>query len=68
MVGDIVRRELGFEGDLISIDSVELRELDFIDIGELMETRRVVPVVVKSLVFSQAGREVALVTAVKEEA
>jgi ethanolamine utilization protein EutA len=36
---------------IISIDGVELREFDFIDIGELIPTSGAVPVVIKSLVF-----------------
>ncbi len=36
---------------IISIDSVSVRELDFIDIGELLLVSGGVPVVVKSLVF-----------------
>jgi ethanolamine utilization protein EutA len=68
LVGDILRKELGHDGDLVSIDSVELQELDFIDIGELIDSRRVVPVVVKSLVFSPAGLTAELVSAINEEA
>jgi ethanolamine utilization protein EutA len=55
-IGEILRTELAVRGDhLVAIDSVELRELDFIDIGALLPDRRVVPVVVKSLVFGTAG-------------
>ena len=36
---------------IISIDGVELREFDYIDIGELIPTSGAVPVVIKSLVF-----------------
>jgi ethanolamine utilization protein EutA len=39
---------------IISIDGVELREFDFIDIGELIPTSGAVPVVIKSLVFPHA--------------
>jgi ethanolamine utilization protein EutA len=52
LVGELCRKETGLPVDIISIDGVELRELDFIDIGQLVEGRRVVPVVVKSLVFN----------------
>jgi ethanolamine utilization protein EutA len=55
-IGEILRTELGVRGDLVAIDSVELRELDFIDIGALLPDRRVVPVVVKSLVFGSASQ------------
>jgi len=36
---------------VISIDGINLKELDFIDIGALLETSGAVPVVIKSLVF-----------------
>jgi ethanolamine utilization protein EutA len=36
---------------VISIDGITLSELDFIDIGALLETSGAVPVVIKSLVF-----------------
>lgn len=54
-IGEILRTELGVAGDVVAIDSIELRELDFIDIGALLPDRRVVPVVVKSLIFGTAG-------------
>lgn len=40
---------------LISIDGIELDEFDFIDIGAILEASGAVPVVIKSLVFPQAG-------------
>jgi ethanolamine utilization protein EutA len=36
---------------VVSIDGISVRELDFIDIGELLQVSGGVPVVVKSLVF-----------------
>ena len=51
-IGRILTEELGFEGDLVSIDGVELAELDFVDVGELISPPGVVPVVIKSLLFS----------------
>jgi len=44
--------ELGFAGDLVSIDGISLQELDFVDVGELISPPGVVPVVIKSLLFS----------------
>jgi ethanolamine utilization protein EutA len=41
---------------IISIDGVELREFDYIDIGELIPTSGAVPVVIKSLVFPPAAQ------------
>lgn len=41
-----------WEIPIISIDGVEVRELDYVDIGELIPTSGTVPVVIKSLLFS----------------
>jgi ethanolamine utilization protein EutA len=51
LVGNILRRELDVTNDLVSIDSVEVREFDYVDIGEIIDRARSVPVVVKTLVF-----------------
>ena len=50
--GQFLRHELELEGDLVSIDGVQLQELDFVDVGELISPPGVVPVVIKSLLFS----------------
>jgi ethanolamine utilization protein EutA len=51
LVGHILRDELGVRSDLVSIDNVEVKEFDYIDIGAVIDNARSVPVVVKSLVF-----------------
>jgi ethanolamine utilization protein EutA len=51
-MGRILTEELEFAGDLVSIDGVQLQELDFVDVGELISPPGVVPVVIKSLLFS----------------
>jgi ethanolamine utilization protein EutA len=51
-LGRIIDKELGLDGKLMSIDGVQLRELDYVDIGELLDPPGVVPVVIKSLLFS----------------
>jgi ethanolamine utilization protein EutA len=51
LIGNILTHELCLENDLVSIDEVELRDFDYIDIGEELPDARAVPVVVKSLVF-----------------
>lgn len=53
LMGDLLRDELAVTADIVAIDGVELRELDFIDIGQIVDGRRVVPVIVKSLVFDE---------------
>jgi ethanolamine utilization protein EutA len=54
-LGNILTRELGVEGEVISVDNVQLREFDFIDIGEVIQPTLVVPLVIKSLLFAAAG-------------
>jgi ethanolamine utilization protein EutA len=51
-LGRILDKELHLNAKLVSIDGVQLRELDYVDIGELLDPPGVVPVVIKSLLFS----------------
>jgi len=51
-IGRILDRELNFPGSLVCLDGVQLRDLDFVDVGSLMEPPGVVPVVIKSLLFA----------------
>ena len=51
LLGHILEHELGVERGVISIDGVELRELDYVDIGAPIAPADVVPVVIKSLLF-----------------
>jgi ethanolamine utilization protein EutA len=51
-IGNLMHRELGLHGDVVSIDGVQLQDLDFVDLGELLSPPGVVPVVIKSLLFS----------------
>ncbi len=50
-LGGILEEELSVVADLVSIDGLQLLELDYIDVGELIQPANVVPVVVKSLAF-----------------
>jgi ethanolamine utilization protein EutA len=50
-LGSILEEEFGVKADLVSIDGLDLMELDYIDVGELIQPANVVPVVVKSLAF-----------------
>ena len=50
-IGRLLHDELHLEGQLVSIDGIALRELDFVDVGELLDPPGVVPVVIKSLLF-----------------
>ena len=51
-LGRILHYELDLTRKLVSIDGVQLKELDYVDVGELMNPPGVVPVVIKSLLFS----------------
>ena len=54
-LGNILVRELNVPGEVISVDNVQLRDFDFVDIGEEMPDTRVVPLIIKSLLFTQPG-------------
>ena len=51
-MGNLLKREFDLPGELVSIDGVQLQELDFVDVGEMITPPGVVPVVIKSLLFS----------------
>lgn len=50
--GRILHRELDWPGKIVSIDGMDLHELDYVDVGELIAPPGVVPVVIKSLLFA----------------
>ena len=52
ILGHLMTRELGLNCSLLSVDGVQLQELDFVDVGEKIEPAGVVPIVIKSLLFS----------------
>src|SRR5439155_267430 len=52
-LGAILRDELRFKGDLVTLDGLELGDLDYIDVGTPLAPSGVVPVIVKSLVFQE---------------
>jgi ethanolamine utilization protein EutA len=51
LLGLHFKEEMGADAACISIDGIELKEFDFIDIGALIPSSGAVPVVIKSLVF-----------------
>ena len=53
-LGHILEHELAVGRDVVSIDGIQLREFDFVDIGEVIRPADVVPVVIKSLLFPGA--------------
>lgn len=56
-LGRLLHDELRLDGPLVSIDGIALRELDFVDVGELLDPPGVVPVVIKSLLFPAGQAE-----------
>ncbi|MGZ5111152.1 MAG: ethanolamine ammonia-lyase reactivating factor EutA [Usitatibacter sp.] len=53
-LGHILEHDLTLGREVISIDGIQLREFDFVDIGEVIHPADVVPVVIKSLLFPGA--------------
>ena len=57
LLGLHLREELGLANPIVSIDGIELREFDYIDIGEIIPSSGAAPVVIKSLVFPGQATE-----------
>jgi ethanolamine utilization protein EutA len=55
LIGIHLREEMRLDSPIVSIDGLELKEFDFIDIGALLESSGAVPVVIKSLIFPASG-------------
>ena len=51
LLGLHLREEIGLANPVVSIDGIELREFDYIDIGAIIPSSGAAPVVIKSLVF-----------------
>ena len=54
-LGHILEDELAHARPVLSIDGIQLRSFDYVDIGEVIRPADVVPVVVKSLIFAGAA-------------
>lgn len=55
-LGHLLQHELHFSPALLSVDGLQLQALDYVDIGELLQPSGVVPIVIKSLLFSNGQR------------
>lgn len=55
LVGIHVNEEAKLALPVISIDGIDIKEFDFIDIGQILAASGAVPVVIKSLVFPSAA-------------
>jgi ethanolamine utilization protein EutA len=51
-LGRIIRDEIAAAADVIAIDGVQLKQFDYVDIGRVIDVTKVVPVVIKSLLFN----------------
>ncbi len=51
-LGQLLHYELDLPGAVVSIDGVSLQELDYVDVGEMISPPGVIPIVIKSLLFS----------------
>lgn len=51
LVGNIIDKEVRPGAGVISIDGIDLKDFDFVDIGEELPDAKAVPVVIKSLIF-----------------
>ncbi len=56
-LGGILKEELGVSREIIAVDSIDVGDLDYVDIGKPLGVSEAIPVTVKSLMFpSEAGR------------
>jgi ethanolamine utilization protein EutA (predicted chaperonin) len=51
LMGIHLREEMQIENAIVSVDGLELKEFDYIDIGAMLPNSGAVPVVIKSLIF-----------------
>ncbi len=50
-LGRVIRHEVAPKADVIAIDGVQLKQFDYVDIGEIIDVTNVVPIIIKSLLF-----------------
>jgi ethanolamine utilization protein EutA len=51
-LGRIIRQEIAPQANVIALDGVQLKQFDYVDIGRVIDVTNVVPVVIKSLLFT----------------
>jgi ethanolamine utilization protein EutA len=51
LLGIHMREEMKVKSGIVSVDGLELKDFDYIDIGEMLPASGAVPVVIKSLIF-----------------
>jgi ethanolamine utilization protein EutA len=55
LLGIHLREEMKVANPIVSIDGLELKDFDYIDIGAMLDSSGAVPVVIKSLIFPAAS-------------
>ncbi|MFL6822406.1 MAG: ethanolamine ammonia-lyase reactivating factor EutA, partial [Xanthobacteraceae bacterium] len=55
LMGIHLREEMQLDNAIVSVDGLELKEFDYIDIGSMLPHSGAVPVVIKSLIFPGGG-------------
>jgi ethanolamine utilization protein EutA len=51
-LGRVIRHETAPGADVIAVDGVQLKQFDYVDIGRVIEVTKVVPIIIKSLLFN----------------
>jgi ethanolamine utilization protein EutA len=51
-LGRIIQHEIAPGADVVAIDGVQLKQFDYVDIGRMIDVTKVVPVIIKSLLFN----------------
>src|SRR5215208_6864520 len=51
-LGRVIRHEIAPGAHVIAIDGVQLKQFDYVDIGRTIEVTNVVPIIIKSLLFT----------------
>ena len=56
-LGRILRHELDVASGVVSVDGLQLKDFDYVDIGAVIQPTNVVPLIIKSLLFSAPGND-----------
>ena len=56
LIGIHLREELKLGSPIVSVDGLELKDFDYIDIGAMLPSSGAVPVVIKSLIFPDGAK------------
>ena len=56
-IGGILKEELKLKPEIIAVDSIDVGDLDFIDVGAAMGVTEVIPVTIRSFMFPESRLE-----------